>query len=555
MKRILILLFVIASYSAAQNIGYVETNHPVYDFLDRLNNLNIISDYNSFDLPKTRVEISNYIKIIQINKNKLNNIDLEKLKIYNKEFEVNLTGDSENQQSFYDDIKLNNLFNQKEKYLYYSNKDNKILSLNFISEFDNISKYDVNTEESYNTSIIKFGAKVSGSINGVIGFNIEATNGTYSGNKELTFERKELSYNYKYTQDRETITATDFFDQTTGYLTADFDYLKLKIGRDKKTIGYGHIKTILSEEAPLFDFVQADINYSIFSFSYFHGKLLGDQSFRDYGESGSLNYVDEKFFGYHRLGLNFSRHLQFGIGEMVVYGQRSIDLSYINPFAFYKSMEHQNQDRDNAMLFLDVQNQTIKGLKIFGNLVIDDIDFGKFGSGWYGNKLLYNFGFTSSNLYNIFPADITFQYIRSEPYMYTHRLSNNSLTSQGVSLVTPLMPNSSLFSVKICYYPHERFNISSQFNYTLHGANEYDSEGRLVNNFGGNINDGHRKYDSDKADFLDGKKEYYREGFLHLMYEPVNSYFLNLYLIYRNNSSGIESKNEFVTRFNLTLKI
>ena len=53
---------------------------------------------------------------------------------------------------------------------------------------------------------------------------------------------------------------------------------------------------------------------------------------------------------------------------MIVYSNRSMDLSYINPFNFYKSAEHANQDRDNSLLFLDLQNNSLKGISFYGSI-------------------------------------------------------------------------------------------------------------------------------------------------------------------------------------------
>jgi hypothetical protein len=65
-----------------------------------------------------------------------------------------------------------------------------------------------------------------------------------------------------------------------------------------------------------------------------------------------LPFYGDKFLVYHRIGFNINRHFNFGVGEFIIYGRRGIDLSYLNPFAFYKSIEHSNRDRDNSMLFL-----------------------------------------------------------------------------------------------------------------------------------------------------------------------------------------------------------
>src|SRR5690606_23692623 len=142
------------------------------------------------------------------------------------------------------------------------------------------------------------------------------------------------------------------------------------------------------------------------NFSYFHGKLLGNSLFADDTITGGTQVVDEKYFGYHRLGFNISSSVVLGAGELIIYGNRGIDFSYLNPFTFYKSVEHSNQDRDNSMLFFDLNVKPVAGLRFFTSILIDDINFGKIGSGWFGYNTLLHSGIHSLNLYKIVTIDL-----------------------------------------------------------------------------------------------------------------------------------------------------
>ena len=136
------------------------------------------------------------------------------------------------------------------------------------------------------------------------GFYIEATNGTFAGNKTAALSKSNLKYNYKFNLDLTTHAGTDYFDETLGFLIADFDYVKFKIGRDRKIIGYGKNNYIVSDNAPPMDYVSLDINYKFLNFSYFHGKLLGTSSIKSDSIEGELRTVTDKFIAYHRFGFH-----------------------------------------------------------------------------------------------------------------------------------------------------------------------------------------------------------------------------------------------------------
>lgn len=537
----------------AQKVGYVNSEHNIYDFLDRMNRLDFISKYDEFKIPKTISEISKHLIELSKNKSQLNNVDAKILNDYLIEFEYSINNTSNNYVNFYSELKLSHFNNEKEKFLYNYADSNFSIFANFVGEFEQYFKSDFESEKNTNSTLVNYGFQIKGDILGNFGFYAKATNGTFAGNKALTFEKKNLRYNYKYTSDPELITATDFFDQTEGYISADFDYIQFKLGRDRNLIGYGIQKSLLSAFAPELDYFSLDMNYKSFNYSYIHGKLLGEQSIVPYNDD-SKRVVKEKYFVYHRMGFDFSKHFRFGLGEIVIYGERGIDLSYLNPFNFYKSIEHSNRDRDNSAMFLDFKNNTIKGLELSGTILIDDIDFGKLGTGWYGNKLMYDFSLNATLFYNWIPVDLMVQYIRIEPYTFTHRYKNNSYASQNIALNDPLEPNSDSYILSLSLDPTHRMKLLMNYKYSRHGSNLRNNDSEVIFNAGGNINLGHRKSDSDNVNFLDGDLEYRRETNFSIILEPINNYFVVGSMTYRNNDLSDYKENEILTKFQVKVK-
>ncbi len=538
MKKIFLILLLFTSFAYAQ-VGYVNIEHPVYPFLERMQSYHIIDNYDPFELPLSRQDIVKFIKVIEKNRNSLSNIDNNILNDMITEFKFDMNFETDTYQSFFPKFDVAEHFNQKEKFLFfYQDSSNFNMFLNFVGSGEYIYSWNNENSISKNSSLFTFGAEVRGSFMNNFGYYFRATNGTQFGNKELSAIKSNLVYNYKYNENKDAATS---FDETEGYLTAEFKYARFKIGRDRMLIGYGPVKSILGNYAPPMDYFSFRLNYSIFSFSFFHGKLLGQMTNTYDPVQGNIRTIMDKFLAYHRLSLNFSRHFKFGLGEMIVYSNRSMDLSYINPFNFYKSAEHANQDRDNSLLYADFQNNTLNGVTFYGMILIDDIDFSKIGTSWFGNKILYDFSVLVNPFAQSFPLSFAFQYVRIDPYVYTHRIPDNNYTSYQIGLGSNMQPNSESYITDIKYKPHYRVELNFKFQYIRHGANELDRAGNVFINHGGDILVGHRIGDSDDAPFLDGVLEQYYNYQFIIKYEPVKNYIftLNSVLLDRKNVAEI----------------
>jgi hypothetical protein len=514
---------------------YVPYDHPVYEFLERMDAEQIISGYNSLEKPKTRNQISDYLKQIIDKSELLSIVDKQILDDYKIEFEYELFGNIKNSESL---IGNNyNFLSQKEKYFYSLIKPGQgTLFINIIGEFNSIYEDEKTVKKNYSASFVKYGGQIRGTILDKIGFSIKGTNGKVFGDRVAAENINELKFSYKYNLDANYASATEYVDNTEGYLNADFNFLRFKIGRDRKQIGYGPLNYLLSENVPQFDYISFDLEFQPLTFSYFHGKLLGRINYLADSIQGGIKNIADKYIGYHRIGINISRDFSFGLGELIIYSNRSLDFGYLNPFNFYKSIEHADQDRDNSLLFLDIMNNSVKGLKLFGAVLLDDMDFSKIGTGWYGNQLLYNFTLYSSNLYKIIPMEIYLQYIRCEPYVYTHRINDNNYTNSVYSLADPLQPNSDVLVTRLNFVPQYRLNLFLEFSYSRHGANQLNNDGTIKKNVGGHVNVGHREKDATQVHFLDGDKEYFRSISVGAVFQPIKNYFLTGRINYRKNS-------------------
>ncbi len=546
MKKVIPFLFVlIFAFQIKAQVGYVEASHPIYQFLERMSVRKIISSYNSFELPKSKKEIGKWLREIDKSLYKMNSADKAIFRQFKSEFEYEYSGKTDRYYSLIGNGISNNYpLGDKEKYLYFYNDKNKssfyvnlIANAKFINRNSQPFNYYYNFAENGNSALVNFGGRIGGTFYDKFGFQIKGTNGTYRGSKKLADTFPEAKFNYKFNETQKSNVGSNYFDNTEGYAAYQNNWLQLKIGSDRNLFGEGILKDILSDNSPRQDYISLKLNYMNFSYTFYHAKLLGLVHINnDYATNEPYKQINAKNFVYHRFGIHLFNNSFFNVGEMIIYSFREFDLAYLNPFNFYKSSEHANQDRDNSLLFFDFSNYSLTNWKFFASVVIDDFDFSKIGTHWLGNQIMLNTGFYTTILNKLLPLDFEAQYLRIDPYVYTHRFLYNNYTNFYYNLGAPLQPNSYALVLKFIYTPTGKLKFDFSFLYSEHGENYYSQEHMLDENVGGNIWYGYREVDlHNSTKFLAGNREYLTKIKFKGAYEVLNNYYLFLRAEYVNN--------------------
>ncbi len=547
MKKKFLLIIIINSFLLSQQ-EIVEVDHPIYSFLERMSALKIVSEYDHFEKPTTRLKVADHLNQILTNQSSLTPIDKKIFDDFFREFEFDLEKKLENSHSLISDSDYS-LFSEKEKYFYnYDDESKNSVFINLVSGLS--TAYDNVLRESATT--VTWGGIIRGSVMDFFSFQLQATNGYADGSKSVAkiFHPK-LRHNFKFNS----YPPSNNFDDASGSFSFARSNFTFKIGNDDHIIGYGMMNPLLQNNSPRIPSIHTKFRIGFFNFSYLHGKLLGEESASYDSAQGVLKNVKEKYFAYHRFGFDVSKDFTFGVGEIVIYGNRSADLANLIPFNFYKSAEHANRDRDNSMLFLDFNNKQLDNIFAFGTLLIDDVDFGKLGTDWWGNQFLYHVGIHSYNFYKSIPLIVKGEYLRISPFVFTHRIPNNNFTNQSYPVGIELQPNSENYNLGLEYYFNYRLKSELNYTYSEHGANPLDAFGKIDRNVGGNINFGHREFDSKETKFLDGDLEIIRQLRLIIIYEPINNIFLNFILKNETETKqGSASSNyQFYTSLKLLL--
>ncbi|MFA4923268.1 MAG: hypothetical protein WC557_03665, partial [Ignavibacteriaceae bacterium] len=195
MKKLFIIFFLLLPVVLYSQAEFVPAVHPVYEFLERMDALHFIKEYDSFQKPKTRKAIAGYLRQVEENKNKLDLIDKNIFIDLRSEFSLELYETTYTYQSIIDGDKYDP-FSQKERFFYFhSEKDKGNLFINLTAEGDFIS--NKNNSATKNAELLNAGGIIRGTLYNTFGFYIQGSNGFSIGNKEAALQKKELQYNFK----------------------------------------------------------------------------------------------------------------------------------------------------------------------------------------------------------------------------------------------------------------------------------------------------------------------------------------------------------------------
>lgn len=292
--------------------------------------------------------------------------------------------------------------------------------------------------------------------------------------------------------------AFDFFSSRAYITFKPIKPVRIKFGKDRAFWGEGYQSLFLSDQAT--DYLFLNIHTKIWKLSYTnHFAQMIDFIPTHNDQEGSL---PRKYAVFHQLLYQPNKNLSFGFFESIVYsptlanGQRGFELQYLNPIIFYRTAEQSIGSPDNGMLGFSLKYNFLKRIQFYGQLLIDDYNFGARdeGDNYWGNKLGYQVGLKYIDAFNISTLDLQLEYNRLRPYTYQHfnivANYNNFRQSLGHSAGANLYD----FHFIARYRPLPPLNIYFSYSLMKKGLDI----GRI--NYGGDIN---RSYEVERAGDFD----------------------------------------------------
>jgi hypothetical protein len=127
-------------------------------------------------------------------------------------------------------------------------------------------------------------------------------------------------------------------------------------------------------------------------------------------------------------------------------------------------------------------------------------------------------------------VNLKLEYTRLDPFVYSHRSNKSSYTNWDMSLGHSLPPNSDEIALNLHYDVTNRikFNFLYQFQRSGEGILIDSITGKLIINYGGNINRGDGDLYITKINFLNGNRINRSIITFNLVFEPIKQYFVEL---------------------------
>ncbi len=265
-------------------------------------------------------------------------------------------------------------------------------------------------------------------------------------------------------------------DFKRGYLQVNSTHLNLLVGRDWLFWGASPDKTVgLSDNSPPFDQVRLTSTF---------GKRLKATAFTaqldsTWYDDGTKRYLAKRYISGHRLDYQYNDRVEIGIAEWVLYGgdAQTLEWKYANPITFYYALQYNAKADHNVMFSFDAAIRPIDGVRLYGEWVIDDIQYVPgandphavawlLGLTWYPEQLDHHLGIHS-------------EYVRVNRWAYTHLVPDNQFTHFGYAIGHPIGTDSDTLRLSASY----QFTVSTEA--AVRAALTRHGEGTIADRFYG----------------------------------------------------------------------
>ncbi len=346
------------------------------------------------------------------------------------------------------------------------------------------------------------------------------------------------------------------FLRASGYITFDVaKVVNVQFGQDKNFIGNGYRSLVLSDFAAPHLFLKLQTKFWKINYTNLYTQMVADVQ-----RANSL--YPKKYVIYHHLSIDITKKLNLGVFESIAYGRKdqgqndTFDLTYLNPFIFYRAVEQGIGSVDNALVGADFKWLALKDFQLYGQFVLDELKVGELiaNKGWWGNKYGIQLGFNYIDVATISNLDLQLETNIVRPYTFTHssdeQLSN--FVHYRQPLGHPLGANFMEILGVLRYQPFTRLHLTGKFIYADIGE---DSNG---SNWGSNLLisnvdvDDTNEYGNKIGQGVETSILFAR---FTATYQLYHNLFIDADVIQRNKTSAIVARDLSSTVFSLGLRL
>ncbi|MDR3704403.1 MAG: capsule assembly Wzi family protein [Paludibacteraceae bacterium] len=489
MKKLLLGICLLISFSMygqyiPENLDYT----MVYDLVDELANDGVI-EINSAVKPYSREFIANALQTAQRNPN-VNPRQLKEIKFYLDEF--SLERDTLPAKT-YGKLVRNDKSSLALIEPAYRYKDEL-----FRAKISPIIGMDVSKNESGSYQKRWYGAELQAMIGKHFSF--------YASLRDVSQEKILLAYRQYYNvATKSPFTGNDTSVTKSGYIsnmmggayklngTGGGDYSEMRCGiyyswkwghigfaKDQITFGDAYNgSNILSGNTPTFPFIKLNLKPAKWiELNYMHAwlvSMVADSSQYYVENTGEKAYwYKHKYMAANMLTIKPIDKFSFSIGNSIIYSEDNINVAYLIPFAFYKSIDEtitrDQTENQNSQVFFNISSRNIKHLHLYTSIYVDEFSYKRLTNS-QSNPISYKFGFRLSN-YPVQNLTLTGEYTRNQIITYKNSIPSIDYTSNGYLLGSYLGDNAQEFYLALQYRPVSRLQMKLSYTFAEKG-NDY----------------------------------------------------------------------------------
>ncbi len=465
------------SFVKAQAVYEHTSNTGVYQFLDELANNQWI-DINSAIKPYSRHYIA--AKLVEADKysSEMNKRQRQELEFYKKGFGLEIY------QELHTNPKLN-LFKKAK---------NLGFDINPLGVFYKDSLFSFQAQFLYGYSIMnnKNGSNLFG-YGGLQGYGYVGKHfGFYASLRDMHYKKVLNKVEYlnplpgglfKGSTTREGVD----WSEMRGGVTYQWKWGEVGIVKDHFEWGDNqHGSNILSSKAPSFGQIRLKLHpVPWLEVNYVHGWLVSEvidssKSYMD-GHPESPRYravFFNKWLSANMFTFKPLKGLRLSIGNSIIYSD-SDNIAYWIPLFIYKPVDHTynaigsytgGDAGQNSQLFANVSIRMIKHLHLYGSVFTDEIQFGRITKSNLHNPWSWKGGFQISDLL-VNNYSLTFEFTRTLPGAYQHRISSTTYASNRYVLGHFLKDNAEEFYASLVVRPIRGLSLQGEIFLQRHGPN------------------------------------------------------------------------------------
>jgi len=304
-----------------------------------------------------------------------------------------------------------------------------------------------------------------------------------------------------------------------GYITFDAfnNHLQVAFGYDKQFVGNGVRSLVQSDETAASTFLRLDFEIGRFKFNNIYQELVGD-----FPGLGNDDRLPKKYSAFNQVSTMIGSKLNIGIFESTIFDNSCLHLTNVIPVVFSQSIARTLGAQQKTSLGLNFKYIPTAGVQVYGQGLIDQLDFKTIGKSSYKNSWAGQLGVKYYNAFTIANLDLQLEGNYVRPFMYQSNDGRTNGTHYNQPLAHPMGAGFAEGIFRIKYQPKAKWFIDVLASYYIGNAD-------TSANFGGNLFvPKHQRASDDGYGFLptNKRKSVYVNG--NIAYELFTNFFIEI---------------------------